>query len=281
MKPNLLIAGCGKCGTTTLAYLLDQHPQIYISKPKETNFLSHENIFEKGWEWYESKFLPGKDFKILGEASVSYTTKEYENIVRDRIKEHLKDIKVIYIARNPIKRLESVFMEHHDSGYKNGWLMPYNLQEAAKYRPEMLRNSLYWERTEYLRQILPEENILYLCLEDLANAPQNLLDNCYKFLCVEPFKIKTTATIQRNKSSMKSYDSKFLRFLKKRKTFFNLQPEFLIKLENNFLRNSFGNSTIHWDRDFKEYFVNFMKKDVSMYLKQVNKPSDFWGREYT
>ena len=280
MRPNLLIAGCGKCGTTTLSYLLDKHPQIYMSKPKEPNFLSYANVFDKGWEWYESIFLPGKGCKVLGEASVSYTMEEYENSVMNKIKEHLKDIKVIYIARNPINRLESVYMEHHDSGYKNGWLLPYDLQEATKYRPEMLKNSLYWERTEYLRQILPNENILYLCLEDLVNTPQNLLDECYEFLCVDPFIIKNADTVQKNKSSLKSYDSKLLRFLKKRKTIFDLQPDFLIKLENKFLRNSFGNATIHWDRDFREYFINFMKKDVSNYLRLANKPSDFWGREY-
>ena len=205
MKPNLLIAGCGKCGTTTLAYLLGQHPQIFMSSPKEPNFFSYDDIYGKGWEWYKSIFSAGKGCRILAEASVSYTMKEYEQRVMERIGEHIPEIKVIYIARNPYKRFESVYMEHHDSGYKNGWLLPYTLHEAAYYRPEMLINSLYWDRTEYLRKILPEENILYLCLEDLIDFPQEFLKKCYMFLEVDMYKFENPAAVQKNKSSKKIF----------------------------------------------------------------------------
>ena len=54
----------------------------------------------------------------------------------------------------------------------------------------------------------------------------------------------------------------------------------LIKLENKFLRYSFDNLKLNWDDIFKEYFVNFMKEDVSNYLKHINKPPDFWGKEF-
>ena len=206
--------------------------------------------------------------------------KEYEKHVMQRIEEHIPNVKVFYIARNPYKRFESVYKEHHDSGYENDWLIPFTLHEAAHYRPEMLVNSLYWERTEYLRRILPEENILYLCLEDLIDSPQTFLNKCYDFLGLDHIKFENPTTVQKNKGSLKYYDSKVLRFLKKHKKFYKFQPETLIKLENKFLRKSFSNSKLNWNNLFTEYFINFMKEDVSKYLKQINKPPDFWGKEF-
>jgi hypothetical protein len=112
MKPTFLIAGCGKCGTTTLAYLLDQHPDVFVSKPKEPNFLSYDRVYSQGWQWYEFLFESGANQTARGEASVSYTLEEYESRVCERISKYLPDIRVIYIARNPFKRLESVYIDY-------------------------------------------------------------------------------------------------------------------------------------------------------------------------
>ena len=42
--PNFLIIGVQKSGTTSIYNYLGQHPQVYMSPIKETNFL------EKDWE---------------------------------------------------------------------------------------------------------------------------------------------------------------------------------------------------------------------------------------
>ena len=38
VMPNFLIIGAPKSGTTTLRYVLDQHPEIYMSAVKEPGF---------------------------------------------------------------------------------------------------------------------------------------------------------------------------------------------------------------------------------------------------
>jgi len=38
MLPNLVVIGAQKCGTSALHYYLAQHPEIWMSKPKELNF---------------------------------------------------------------------------------------------------------------------------------------------------------------------------------------------------------------------------------------------------
>ena len=42
--PNFIVFGIEKAGTTSIYNYLKQHPQIYMSPIKETNF------FEKDWE---------------------------------------------------------------------------------------------------------------------------------------------------------------------------------------------------------------------------------------
>ncbi len=40
--PNFLIIGAPKCGTTSLYAYLSQHPQVFMSVPKEPTFFGNE-----------------------------------------------------------------------------------------------------------------------------------------------------------------------------------------------------------------------------------------------
>ena len=42
-KPNFLIAGASKCGTTSLYNYLGQHPDIQFANMKEPKFFSFDN----------------------------------------------------------------------------------------------------------------------------------------------------------------------------------------------------------------------------------------------
>ena len=52
--PNFIIIGAAKSATTTLTTILPQHPDIFISKPKEPKFFGR--YYKKGWDWYASRF---------------------------------------------------------------------------------------------------------------------------------------------------------------------------------------------------------------------------------
>jgi hypothetical protein len=51
--PNLLIVGAAKCGTSSLHHYLDQHPDVSMSRPKETNFFVREDRRSRGRRWTE------------------------------------------------------------------------------------------------------------------------------------------------------------------------------------------------------------------------------------
>src|SRR3569833_1019554 len=70
--PQAFIIGAQKSGTTSLAYLLDQHPMIGLATPKEPDFLTVN--WDRGLDWYRACFREPKE--ILIDASVSYTMAE-------------------------------------------------------------------------------------------------------------------------------------------------------------------------------------------------------------
>jgi hypothetical protein len=111
MKPNFLIVGPPKCASTSLYYYLNQHPEVYLSKVKETHFFS--NHYHKGIEFYEHYFDGAGNAKAIGEATPSYS---FLPFAADRIKNDYPNIKLIFCFRNPMERAFSQWLMQRDSG---------------------------------------------------------------------------------------------------------------------------------------------------------------------
>ncbi|MEM6780633.1 MAG: sulfotransferase domain-containing protein, partial [Pseudomonadota bacterium] len=118
---DFIIAGSAKSGTTALYNILDQHPGIFMSAIKETNFFfqnlhpnhadmlklngqkridgwGDENVIIETFEQYQNLFLKASDRQIIGEASPLYLL---DSKIPKQIKTYSPDIKIILILRNP------------------------------------------------------------------------------------------------------------------------------------------------------------------------------------
>ena len=73
MLPTFIVIGAGKAGTTSLWGYLRDHPQVFMSDPKELDFFTVEHNWSKGVGWYEAHFADAGDAVARGEASGSYT----------------------------------------------------------------------------------------------------------------------------------------------------------------------------------------------------------------
>ena len=123
VKPNFILIGAGKAGTTAIYEYLRQHPQVYMSPVKEPNYFAFmgEKVAFKG---------PGEDRMInassitdaktyyhlfdqvinelaIGEASQWYL---YSDKAAARIKNALPEAKLIAILRDPVKRAYSDYL---------------------------------------------------------------------------------------------------------------------------------------------------------------------------
>ena len=54
--PDFIVMGAMKCATSTLHEQLAAQPGFFMSKPKEPNFFSDDEIYARGLDWYRSLF---------------------------------------------------------------------------------------------------------------------------------------------------------------------------------------------------------------------------------
>ncbi|GAB4225919.1 MAG: sulfotransferase [Stanieria sp.] len=189
--PNFLIIGIQKAGTTSIYNYLQEHPQIYMSPVKETNF------FEKDWESlpveernkkgiitfddYCQLFTNVKDEIAIGEASPNYLF-HYQSSA-PKIKQYLPNAKLIAILRNPVERAYSDYLMHiRDAiGYR-----PLSEQiKHSAHKSFIIRKGFYYEPLKfYYEQFCPEQIKVFL-YEDFCKQPQVIMQEMYRYLGVD------------------------------------------------------------------------------------------------
>lgn len=117
MKHSFVCVGFPKCATTTLDAILRQHPQIELPCHKETLFFEREDLYCKGIEWYEKRYyghnVKYDSNKIYGE--VNPRNVAHGNFEKNILRVFGKDVKLIYIIRNPADACFSKFRHAMDS----------------------------------------------------------------------------------------------------------------------------------------------------------------------
>ena len=61
-KPNVLVAGFPKCGSTFLYHLLKQHPDIFIPNIKELNYFNKDHFFISDPEILNPRYFKSADW---------------------------------------------------------------------------------------------------------------------------------------------------------------------------------------------------------------------------
>ena len=129
-KPNFLVVGAAKSGTTSLFNYLTQHSEIFIPEVKECRFFSQ---LPKNYKGLGAEFFPnsgitdervyfnlcsGHEDKVCGDMSNDYLY-YYEKSIKN-IKKYLgNEIKIVIVLRNPIDRAFSNYMHHIRDGWEN------------------------------------------------------------------------------------------------------------------------------------------------------------------
>ncbi|BAQ61779.1 putative sulfotransferase protein [Geminocystis sp. NIES-3708] len=178
--PNFIIIGAMKCGTTSLHYYLNCHPEISMSREKELNFFIYERNWNKGIQWYQSQFQGNG--KIYGEASPNYTYFPKWSETAKLMYQTVPHAKLIYLVRDPIERLISHYIHHYADRIENHSLTDAlaNCQENG-YRYYLSCSRYYFQLEQYLKYFSPS-NILIITTEELSQFPQKTLQTIFKFL---------------------------------------------------------------------------------------------------
>ena len=207
-KPNFIIAGFPKCGTTSLHHYLNEHPEIFMPEQKELHFFTFKILSKlkngpkdelvketqiNSSEKYLSYFQNVKKEIAIGDASPSYINYPSEFL---KIKKYLNDPKVIIILRDPINRAYSNYLH-----LKRERRETMSFEDAIGAEDERIKNkySDFWYykfNSTYYQKIVKAKttfsNVLILTIEELDKDPIITMKKVYKFLGVNNnFSFKT------------------------------------------------------------------------------------------
>lgn len=181
MLPNFIVIGAGKAGTTSLWGYLREHPQIFMSDPKELNFFTTEHNWHRGLEWYESHFEEAGDARAIGEVTGSYANWPNFAGVPERMVEVLPDARLIYVIRNPVERIVSAFKYMSLRGDEDK-----PMDEAIRTNPMYLSVSSYATQIEQYLKVYPSDRLHVVVSEDMRDDREATIKKVFEFLEVDP-----------------------------------------------------------------------------------------------
>lgn len=194
--PNLLVIGAMKSGTTSLHDYLNEHPDIFMSSPKEIHYYADGAYQEWSKEKYMSFFQ--SDCIYAGTSPQSYTkchNKYYQNIP-ERIFKDTPDVKMIYIVRDPIERYKSHILESYHCD-------PIEDVEYSKESENYLKTSMYAMQLKAYLEYFRLEQIHILTLESLQKKPLGEMNKIFDFLGIEQMKDANLFKAKRNTAETK------------------------------------------------------------------------------
>ena len=190
-KIDFLIGGTQKGGTSALDFYLRQHPDIGLGEVKELHFFDDENAFLKtnvNYSKYEKRFNFSENKLIYGETTPIYL---YWIPCPERIWNYNKDIKLIFILRNPINRAFSHWnMEYDRDAEKKDFSFAIRNEEfrSREELPMQHRVYSYKDRGYYSEQIrrykryFTDDQMLFIKYEDFNQDQEGVLNTIFEFL---------------------------------------------------------------------------------------------------
>jgi Sulfotransferase domain len=193
-RPDFFIVGAPKAGTSSLYNYLSQHPNIFLSEPKEPHFFHNRRspgspvLGEKNLEDYLRLFEGVPDNMRAGEASSSYL---YSANAAREIREVCPDAKIIMILRNPVDRAYSQYWNHVRDGNEH-----LSFEEALREEPERIKNrrwcgSYYMTGGRYAEQVaryldvFGSDAVKVYLFEELKRDAPGVCRDAFSFLGVD------------------------------------------------------------------------------------------------
>jgi hypothetical protein len=177
MKPTFIGVGGQKCASSWLHTIFADHPETYVSDPKELNFFSA--TYDRGHQWYEHHFSGATGRAAIGEISPSYLP---DRDAPARARHYNPDFRILVALRDPVERAYSNHLHDIRLGYYHG--------EDLSFEAGLSNNPMYVEQSRYAKHLatwldhFPREQFLVLFQEEIAADPLAEARRVYEFLGV-------------------------------------------------------------------------------------------------
>ena len=194
--PNFLIVGAAKAGTTSLHTYLSEHPDVYMSPIKETNYFAlsegrrsfvHATADDrfpvelrvKTLEEYEALFDGVTTEKAIGEACPTYLESP---VAAERIHKCIPEAKIVVSLRNPVDRAYSGYLMALRNGRVKG-----PVHTALAPSSHFVQIGFYNRLLKKYVGRFDRENILILLFDEIQQNLQGSLRILFHFLNVDEY----------------------------------------------------------------------------------------------
>jgi len=221
MRPDFVVIGGMKCGSTSLWKYLSMHPGITLpEKRKNLEFFDPRDNWEKGIVWYESFFHAKNDkHQVFGEVSTEYSKYPLSTGVAKNMHSVIPNAKIIYIVRDPIERIKLQYIHSIGNASEKR-----DFELAVCDLPNQYINiSCYFLQIEQYLAYYKKENILIILSEELKINPEKTLKKIFTFIGVDnSFIINQKVTINTSSERRKwNYVGRKIRKSKKYFGYYN------------------------------------------------------------
>lgn len=189
--PDFIIAGCMKCGSTSLFMNLSKHPEITMSGifgplgPNQTKGTGTEINYWDNWkkkrdiDWYKSRFSGD----LSGEKSPGYWN--HKGAIRNSFR-HNPDAKYIISLRNPVDRAHSHYMMNR---LRTTSKAPFTTESV---KPLHIGLGRYYSKLKNgILRIIPRENVHISISDWMKTDTSNEMMKIHKFLGIEEIDLPT------------------------------------------------------------------------------------------
>jgi hypothetical protein len=179
VKPTFLGIGAQKCASSWIRNVLHDHPEVFVSHPREVDFFSYH--YNRGYSWYERHFDRAGSAKAIGEISPSYFC---DPLAPVWAREYQRDVKLILTLRDPIARAFSNHLHEIRMGHFRGTDLGF--EAGLESNPMYLFQSRYGTHLATWLKAFPKEQVLVLVQEEIQANPVAQARRLYSFLDVDP-----------------------------------------------------------------------------------------------
>ena len=206
--PNFVVIGAAKAGTTALYWYLAEHPAVFMSPVKETNYFA----FGRGESGellygdpelhyfpvtslpdYEALFAEAGDATAIGEASPIYLECPQ---AASRIRALLPQARLICGLRQPVDRAYSDYQMYLRARGQRFDPMRDLTAASAWARPDShwMRIGRYYDQLLRYFEAFPRTQIHVFLFDDFKRNPERVVQDIYGFLGVDPAFVPDFAT---------------------------------------------------------------------------------------
>lgn len=276
-RPDIVVIGAMRAGTTTLYNLLDQVENIAVPSIKETNFFfGDQSNDQSGWDWYAKLFDPNADIRC--DISPNYAKRSLDPHVASRIAAANPNAKIAFIARDPVQRAISQYAHSFHSG--QNLPLPSELSETPEGQ-HIISTSKYAYCLEPFREQFGDQ-LEILDFADLVNEPDEFLQSLVDQSEVDLEMNDVTASVQNSSEDLarepkwwgKLRESQFGDTLRR-----HVPREHALRIKD-LVTKAWPKRQVRavpeFSEDDKQRLIDALAEDVAEFRKTYGKPFSDW-----